>query len=371
MKRNARMTFLLCLLVALGSTAGCTLFQRPRVQSYAPTLPSTELKTGLRAHFFGTTTLLFTDGTTSIMVDGFLSRPGVAELVLGTEPNKDRIGYALGKAGVEKIDYVLVAHSHHDHAMDAPTIAKEKQAMLVGSKSTWNIAPAMDLDVKLKRIIIDREPLPAGTFTVTSFYQDKHAPTLKVLEWLLDGDIEKPLRYPARVWNYKFGGNYTFLLEHQTSKTSILVVPSAKTGLGLEGKKADVVFLSIGNLDRQSDKKVRKYWKEAVVDTGAKLVIPVHWDSFFKSLEQPLVAVPAFFDDTGCAMETLTYLARRDKVEISFMPLFKPVLLSGVEKLKPPPKPSGIGVAARDPFKEGCRAGRETIRSPSATDAPD
>jgi L-ascorbate metabolism protein UlaG (beta-lactamase superfamily) len=370
MKRKARTALMLCLLTGLGFTAGCKSLERPILQSYAPTLPSTELKTGLRAHFFGTSTLLFTDGTTSVMVDGFLSRPGVADLIHGTQPDEKRIEHALHAAGVDEIHYVLVAHSHHDHAMDAPMIAEKYKAKLVGSESTWNIARGINLDEKYKHIITDREPLQAGTFRVTSFYQDEHAPTFKVLEWLLEGHIKKPLRTPARVWNYKFGGNYTFLLEHETTNTSILVVPSAKTQLGLEGKKADVVFLSIGNLHDQSDENVRQYWEEAVVNTGAKLVIPVHWDSFFKSLEQPLVAVPPIFDNTACAMQTLTHLAR-GKVEIWFMPLFKPVLLSGVEKLKPPPKPSGIGVAARDPFKEGCRAGRQTERSPPATDARD
>jgi L-ascorbate metabolism protein UlaG (beta-lactamase superfamily) len=310
--------------------SGCQSVNRVPMQSLACTLPAAPAQPpGLYAQFFGTSTILVSDGTTSIMVDGFLSRPELMEIVLGlfrVTPNEGRIADALTRGRVCDVDVLLVAQSHFDHAMDAPVVAKRTGALLVGSESTRNIARGAGFDEARFHLIDERVPLPHRDFEI-SFFKSRHARTkYPWMEWLAgpEGHITKPLYPPATLREYKLGANYNFLLTHRAG--NLLIVPSANIPLPLRGAKADVVFLSIGNLDQLSDDAIRAYWIQAVTETGAKLVIPIHWDNFFRSLEKPLKPSPKLFDDTECAMEVIKRLAG-DTVQIRFMPLFERVPL--------------------------------------------
>src|SRR4051794_40085522 len=69
-----------------------------------------------RAMFLGVSTLLFDDGETAVLTDGFFSRPGVVRTFIGrVRPDKRRIEAALARAGIDKLAAVFVVHSHYDH----------------------------------------------------------------------------------------------------------------------------------------------------------------------------------------------------------------------------------------------------------------
>lgn len=78
-------------------------------------LPTSQFPKGhLRAQYFGTSTLLVSDGDTSIMVDGFFSRPSVFDALLnGMNPDEIEIEKVRKRGNLRKIDVVLVAHSHY------------------------------------------------------------------------------------------------------------------------------------------------------------------------------------------------------------------------------------------------------------------
>lgn len=66
------------------------------------------------------------------------------------------------------------------------------------------------------------------------------------------GNIDNPLKLPAWRWEYKEGGSYSILIEHDGKR--ILVQGSAgfKADV-LKGRHGDVVFLGIGQLRKQDD----------------------------------------------------------------------------------------------------------------------
>ena len=50
----------------------------------------------------------------------------------------------------------------------------------------------------------------------------------------------------------------------------------------------------------KADPEMEKtFFSETVEKTGAKLVIPVHWDNFFSPLDQPIKGMPDFIEKTG------------------------------------------------------------------------
>ncbi|MGH8808989.1 MAG: MBL fold metallo-hydrolase, partial [Noviherbaspirillum sp.] len=95
----------------------------PALARYAAQwLPAAEPQSGaLRVRFLGVSTLLFDDGETAILTDGFFSRPAKMEVLLGkVAPDTASIARSLQRAGITRLAAVLVGHSHYDHVMDAP-----------------------------------------------------------------------------------------------------------------------------------------------------------------------------------------------------------------------------------------------------------
>lgn len=278
----------------------------------------------LRVMFMGVTTILLEDGKNAIMTDGFFSRPGLKSFPAGKiKPDQARISYALSRAGVTKLDAVLTAHSHHDHAMDSPEVARRTGALLIGSKSTYYIAQGVKFPEERIKVISGGESFLFGRFTVTVI-KSPHSPTPTDL---LKGDITAPLRPPAWVWEYKEGGSYSYLIEH--GERRILIHPSANYTPGfLRGVQADVIFLGIGRLGNQSYTLAKEYWQEVVQATRAKVIIPIHWDDFTRPLDKPLRRTPRLLDNVALGMRRIRRLAAANHVAVRLLPHFESVDIS-------------------------------------------
>lgn len=275
--------------------------------------------------FLGTASLSIADGATTIMTDGFFSRPGTLDVLFTRlAPNKARIDSALDQAQIKKIDAVFVAHSHFDHALDSAVVAAQMGAVLLGSKSTRNIAlarvgNALPQIAESKVKVFDTgDVFTCGDFQVTIF-SAPHSPNA-----FFPGHVETTFSLPAWVGKFKDGGSFGFLVEHP--KVRILVVPSANERVQLPpGSTADVVFLSIGQLGKQDPEFAEKYWEKTVASTGAKKVVPIHWDDFTVELKAPLPALPRLFDNVEKAREFLKERAAKSKspIEIIEMDAFQ------------------------------------------------
>jgi L-ascorbate metabolism protein UlaG (beta-lactamase superfamily) len=272
------------LLLGAAAMAAKFYFVRPGMTEYAAHHYGPVAGTGeLSASWFGTTAVLLSDGEHAVMVDPFFTRPpGFLNLVLNRSiaPDQELIARWLERAGVTKLDAVLVSHSHYDHAMDAGVVAMLTGARLMGSASTLNIGRGAGMPED--RLRPAASPASFGPFRV-SFIESRHAgasggnPT---------GDIEQPLAAPAHYMDYRQGGTYSILIEHPQGSVlhhgSAGFVPGA-----LNGRRADVVFLGVALID-----ELAPYLAETVDRVGARRVIPVHWDDFLQPLDEPLRPFP-------------------------------------------------------------------------------
>lgn len=269
----------------------------------------------LRATFFGVATIALTDGETTLIFDGFFSRPSVKDVLIGkVRPNHVLIDSALQQAGIEEAAAVLVAHSHYDHAMDAPAVAWRTDALLVGSQSTLNIGRGFGMDEsELREVDLDN-PMTFGRFSVTSILS-RHSPKPK-----FTGLIEAPLHVPARVSDYRVGECYSFVVTHTSASGQVRrLLMHASAGFEpdcLAGQRADVVFLGMAPIGRQSAEYREQYWQQTVGLVGARRVFPTHWDDFTLPLDRPLVPLPYIGDDFGVTWKFLTRKQESEGVEI-------------------------------------------------------
>ncbi|MER6081334.1 MBL fold metallo-hydrolase [Streptomyces sp. NPDC001833] len=256
-------------------------------------------------------TLLLDDGHTALLTDGFFSRPGLLRVRFGkVRPNRARITAALHRAGVRRLDAVFVVHSHYDHALDAPEVAAATGARLIGSASTRNIARGHDFPDERFQLAVTGEPLTIGGFEVTPL-PARHSPGD-----LAPGRIDRPLSPPARATDYRTGDCYTLHVRHRGRE---LIIHASAHSLPdvLDGYRAETVYLGIGALGKQDEDFRNSYWNRLVTRTGARRVVPIHWDDFTRPLDVPLRPFPAFFDDFTTTMEFLTRQAEREGIALA------------------------------------------------------
>ena len=88
----------------------------------------------------------------------------------------------------------------------------------------------------------------------------------------------------------------TFVLDLWLAGLGVVFLGSALAvyrwlyGANKELPAADLLrflLLAIGGLGAQSPDFVERYWHETVEATGAKLVIPIHWDDFLRPVDAP------------------------------------------------------------------------------------
>lgn len=275
----------------------------------------------LQAQFMGVSTVQVTDGETSLMTDGFFSRPSVFSLISLIKPNEARIDKALATGKIGKQAALLVAHAHHDHAMDVGPVARKTGALVVGTPSVAEIALGAGLTAAQTRTVTGGEVLRFGRFEV-DVISSPHSP-----DPLFPGEIEAPLKTPTTINRYKEGGNLSFLLRHD--RGHVLVHGSANYAPGMyAGKHADVVFLGVGLLGKQSDAFIKAYWHEVVQVTGAKVVVPVHWDDFTRSLDDPLKQTAWPLDQVPAALRAIQALATADGVEVKMLQQFQSITVA-------------------------------------------
>jgi L-ascorbate metabolism protein UlaG (beta-lactamase superfamily) len=274
-----------------GTAPELTAYRNHFIKGNAP-----EPKNGaVKVTFLGTTTLLFDDGQTQWMIDGFFTRPPLLKVAAGKlETNTKIVDAALKRAGIERLTAIFVAHSHYDHALDVPYVVQKTKATLYGSASTLNIGRGGDLrDEQMIQFEPGKE-YTVGKFTVTVL-KSKHSLPIQGINDDLGQTIDKPLRQPASFRDYKEGGSFDFLIKHE-GKT-ILVNPGGNYVEGAFDKiHADVFFLSTGGLGMQTREFQNAYYDQTVKKARPQLVIPIHWDHFFLPLDDRLAPLgdPAF-----------------------------------------------------------------------------
>ncbi len=264
---------------------------------------------GVKVTWLGSTTLLFDDDETQILIDGFLTRPGVLDIVFRRPIESDvaTINYVLDEFRVRRLAAIIPVHSHYDHAMDVGAIANRSSAAVVGTESTANIARGAGVPDEQIILVTNGDTLEFGKFTIT-FITSRHVPNGLGDGHLIAGFMSEPLEQPADFTEWREGGSWSILISHPLGTT--LVQGSAGfIDEALADTQADVVMMSVAGLTSQGRKYTRDYWHQIVEPTGATRVFVLHYDDFTQPFGQT-VLFPTSIDNVVASVQWLDALAK-------------------------------------------------------------
>ena len=196
----------------------------------------------LKITYFGTTTLLFDDGTDQVFFDAHFTRPSMITYARGGEASTDTAlcDKMIKLHRIDRLRAIFISHTHHDHVMDAPYIAVKCGAKIYGSESARNVALGGGVPEENIAVFQHGSSFTVGDYKVSILKSLHSKPTIFNND--LGEPITKPLVQPASLRAYKEGGSYDFFVEHGEHK--ILIRPSFNYIKGqLDGIKADVLFL--------------------------------------------------------------------------------------------------------------------------------
>ncbi|MCV7441409.1 MBL fold metallo-hydrolase [Mycobacterium paraense] len=287
---------------------------RPDLARYSDRfdVPAAGPDSPLSATWLGVATLLLDDGSSALLTDGYFSRPSLARVAAGkVAPSPARVDGCLARAGVQRLEAVIPVHTHIDHALDSALVADRTGARLVGGESAANVGRGYGLPEDRLTVATSGEPIRLGPFDVT-LVASHHCPPDR-----FPGVIDAPLRPPVRASAYRCGEAWSTLVHHMPSGRRLLIQGSAGFVRGaLDGRRADAVYLSVGQLGLRPRSYLQDYWAETVRAVGARRVILIHWDDFFSPLSKPLRALPYAGDDLDVSIRVLDELAAHDGVAL-------------------------------------------------------
>ncbi len=288
-----------------------------------PRAPSTQkVDSAVTVTWFGVATLLFDDGETQILIDGFVSRPTLFQLLTGRSVDNDvaTINYFLNEYRIRRLAAIIPVHSHYDHAMDIGAIGNRTSASILGSESTAQIARGAGVPEDQIVVVEDHAEYTFGQFKVT-FIESTHAPVGLRGSVPFPGKIEEPLITPAPASAWREGISYSIVVAHPSGSTLVQGSGGIKES-SLDNVDVDVVMLGTALIEGLGRDYVERYWQATVTSTGAGTVIPIHFDDYTKPFGV-VELIPTFLDDFAEIIELMQELQRTwDSETRLYLPIF-------------------------------------------------
>lgn len=239
-----------------------------------------QLPAGLEVEWLGVSGYRITYEGRTVFIDPYLSRVPFRSLLTRRTalPSRAALERFLRTPG-ETVG-VLVGHTHFDHAVDAPEIARRSGCRAYGSRSLVNLMALHDLADRT----VEVEPYRTyelGPFEV-SFTPSVHSKLLLGLAVPYDGELScehldslSPGAYRCgQVWGITIAvAGLRFY--HQGSAN---LIDEAIRERGVDVFLAGVAGRSF----------TRDYWRRVIPRLQPRAIVPTHYDNFFRPLGQQL-----------------------------------------------------------------------------------
>lgn len=257
-----------------------------------------DLPPGLELEWLGTSGFRISAEGFDLLIDPYLTRLPLGDLVRGRAVPPapwDAI-----RAHAPRASAILIGHTHFDHAMDAPTIARATGARVYGSASAARLMALHGLADRAVEVTPHR-PIELGPFVVT-FVPSVHSKLALGLWTPADGELScehldelTPSRYRCgQVWGIHIAApGATFYHQGSCGLVEAELAPAHR----------GVDYLLAGIAGRRF---TPRYTSRLIARLAPRVVVPHHYDDFFRPLDAPLgfslnVDVAGFLDEVHAA----------------------------------------------------------------------
>jgi L-ascorbate metabolism protein UlaG (beta-lactamase superfamily) len=240
---------------------------------------------GVRVVWLGTAGFAIESGGFVILVDPYVTRASLASLLA---PLRSDVGAIVRYT--PRADAIVVGHTHFDHALDVPAIARRTGARVFGSRSAAMLCRASGLPEDRVDVVeatsgsapVEREVGPFHLRFIPSAHSRFFFGRVPAAGEIADCD-----QVPGRAGDYKCGA--VFGVEIRVAGRTLYHMGSAElVEANIPATNIDVLLMCVAGWTSSRDLPERAAHRIA---PGAVLLS--HWDNFLRPIDRPARPLPA------------------------------------------------------------------------------
>lgn len=236
-----------------------------------------ELPAGLEVSWLGVSGYRLRYQGSALFLDPYVSRAPLRDVLLRRPllPDPTLVDRYLD-AGGDEVAGVLVGHTHFDHAVDAPALARRYRCRAYGSASLGRLMRIHGLG----ELAVEVEPFrryELGPFVV-SFTPSRHSRLLFGRKVPMAGELTCEHLDGLRTGAYRCGDVYGIRIE----VAGVSFYHQGSADLVDEALAHDPVDVFLAGVAGRS--VTPRYWERVLPKLDPRVVVPTHYDDFFKPL---------------------------------------------------------------------------------------
>lgn len=235
-----------------------------------------DLPNGLDVAWLGVSGYRLTYEGVSIFIDPYVSRVPLRSLLLRRRALPDPALIDRYAAAPGEVAGILVGHTHFDHAVDAPELARRHGADAYGSDSLVHLMRLHGLGDRAVEVV-PQQAYELGPYVVR-FVPSRHSKLILGRKVPMDGELTCDHLDGLAPGAYKCGAVYGIRIE----VAGISIYHQGSADLDDEALGSDPVDVFLAGVAGRS--VTPAYWDRILPRLDPRIVVPTHYDNFFTPL---------------------------------------------------------------------------------------